>query len=269
MSMPTKIVRSFLTLAVLMAVGGCASSPASAASKPPKQPVRPEAIAVECTEAPKIDGVLDEACWRRAPRYALSAPWEKQPPFEPAFVQFAYDREALYVAMTLQDGDLIAGLDADQALHYRYGDAAELFLKPADQTGYWEFYAIPNGRRSSFYLHGVAYSRLPQLTDQPLMPGFRTAVKLDGTLNTPRDADRSWTAEFAIPWAELTKVTGRPFADVQWTVLAARYNYGWQLPDMQGSAWPKLSRFRFHLLDEYAKLKLQPATPAAGEEKRR
>ena len=35
------------------------------------------------------------------------------------------------------------------------------------------------------------------------IPGLITSVHVDGTLNDPRDKDRSWSIEIAIPWKSL------------------------------------------------------------------
>ena len=40
------------------------------------------------------------------------------------------------------------------------------------------------------------------------LPGLRTAVHLDGTLNDDTDIDRGWSLEIAIPWASLAVVAG-------------------------------------------------------------
>ena len=37
------------------------------------------------------------------------------------------------------------------------------------------------------------------------MPGLKTAVQLQGTLNNPRDKDRGWSLEIAIPWSALNR----------------------------------------------------------------
>ena len=35
--------------------------------------------------------------------------------------------------------------------------------------------------------------------------GMRSAVHVDGTLNDPRDADRGWTVEMALPWEAMSE----------------------------------------------------------------
>ena len=59
-------------------------------------------------QAPRIDGRLDDEVWRRAPSYdefTQQIPDDGEPATEKTLVQFAYDGEALYVAMTLHYSD--------------------------------------------------------------------------------------------------------------------------------------------------------------------
>jgi hypothetical protein len=39
--------------------------------------------------------------------------------------------------------------------------------------------------------------------DPTNLPGLRTAIHVDGTLNDPSDDDAGWSVEAAFPWAEL------------------------------------------------------------------
>jgi len=64
--------------------------------------------------APRIDGRLDDEVWRRAPSYSgltQGIPDDGEPATEKTLVQFAFDGDALYVAMALHysDPDLITG----------------------------------------------------------------------------------------------------------------------------------------------------------------
>jgi hypothetical protein len=40
--------------------------------------------------------------------------------------------------------------------------------------------------------------------------GMKHAVRVDGTLNDPRDTDRGWTVELAFPWKALKELARRP-----------------------------------------------------------
>jgi hypothetical protein len=78
------------------------------------------------------------------------------------------------------------------------------------------------------------------------MPGLRTAVRVDGTLNDDSDRDRGWTVELAVPWASLgllARGDGRTLpprdGDV-WRMDFSRFNTYKEAPpaeDSGGWAW--------------------------------
>ena len=41
------------------------------------------------------------------------------------------------------------------------------------------------------------------------IPGLKSAVHVDGTINDPRDTDRGWSVELAFPWAVLGELARR------------------------------------------------------------
>ena len=58
--------------------------------------------------------------------------------------------------------------------------------------------------------------------------GLKTAVHVDGTLNDPRDTDRGWSVELAVPWVVLGEYAQRrvPPADGdQWRVNFSRVEW--------------------------------------------
>jgi hypothetical protein len=60
--------------------------------------------------------------------------------------------------------------------------------------------------------------------------GLKTAVNVDGTLNDPRDTDRSWTVEIAMPWialAEFSRQACPPRNGDRWRVDFSRVE--WQV----------------------------------------
>jgi len=59
------------------------------------------------------------------------------------------------------------------------------------------------------------------------LPGLRTSVRVDGTLNDDSDIDRGWSWEIAIPWPSLALLAdGRslpPRPGDEWTMFLGRF----------------------------------------------
>jgi hypothetical protein len=70
------------------------------------------------------------------------------------------------------------------------------------------------------------------------IPGLKTAIHIDGTLNDSTDEDRGWSVEMALPWEVLAEFANRPtpprdgdqwrinFSRVEWDIeiIAGQYN---------------------------------------------
>ena len=68
------------------------------------------------------------------------------------------------------------------------------------------------------------------------IPGLKSAVFVDGTLNDPRDTDRGWSVEIAFPWRVLAEQARRPAPPRegdQWRVNFSRVQ--WPFDDDDGT----------------------------------
>ena len=254
-------LESVYCLAALTFVAGCAAP----RPEPPPAPATPEAppratiIARRAPLTVRVDGRLDDAAWMRAEAYpftlsrkALGSGRALQ---EHGEVMVAWDREYLYVAVRFQDSDLVAEGADDQIRHYRLGDVNELFLKPEDQTWYWELYVTPAGKKSHWFMPGRG--RLGLESNWDYQCGMRVAAQCDGTLNNWRDRDKGWTAEMAMPVKDLT-ARGEAFGPgARWLILLGRYNYSRYLSHKEVSQAPQMSRGNHHRIEEYATLVIE------------
>lgn len=224
----------------------------------------PQMLANHTPQPINVDGQLDESIWQTAPNYTLQLSRdradENEQLRESATVRFAYDENFFYAAFYLTDSDIVQESDKDQQHHYQTGDVAELFLKPNDETWYWELYVTPNSKRTAFFFPGSGWLGLPSCF-QPHLPGLRVGAQVQGTLNHWRDRDEAWTAEIAVPLAELAE-QGIPLSpEHPWRVFVGRYNYSRYLDEAELSMCPPLSTTNYHLNKEYAQLVLVPAKP--------
>jgi hypothetical protein len=208
-----------------------------------------------------VDGRLDEEVWKNTTAYNMQLSTNKiafgRRPEEEGIVRLAWDDEYLYIGVELMDSDIIAEGAENHMQHYNLGDVAEVFLKPDDCTWYWELYVTPAGKMSTFWFPGRGCLGLPSCFERHHFD-MKVAAQCDGTLNNWQDRDQRWTAEMAIPVSELT-ARGESFgSQARWTILVARYNYSRYLPftGPEFSMIPQLSQLNYHLLEEYARLKL-------------
>ena len=68
---------------------------------PPSAGAVPHLRATHVDKAPVVDGVLDDAAWKRAEAsdaFTQKAPRDGSPPSEPTTVRVVYDDDAIYVA---------------------------------------------------------------------------------------------------------------------------------------------------------------------------
>ena len=208
-----------------------------------------------------IDGRLDEPVWQQATAYPLSTSRDKMAAGfqiqESGSVRLAWDDKALYVAVEFEDSDIVAEGQQDQLHHYELGDVAEVFLRPVGSTWYWELYATPHGHKTEFFFPGRGRLPLPSCFGNQNQRNMRVAATNRGSINDWTDRDHSWSAEFAVPIADLTEYGNKIGPQSQWHALVARYNYSRYLDRREHSSAPTLSELDYHRLEDYAVLKFE------------
>ncbi len=254
-----------LTGLLLLAMTGCATSRPGA----PNSPQHPVMEAAHAKDPIKLDGKLDEAVWKRARPYPLQLAQSGSEldrlhsprlaagdprPLEGGTVRLAWDDRYLYVGVQFTDSDVVAEANSDQHHQYNFGDTAELFLKPENQTWLWEMYATPAGHKTTFFYPGAGQAFLPSAANYHSR--LKVAAHVNGSLNQWRDRDEGWSAEYAVPLEELKEV-GQPLTpDTPWLILISRYNYSRYLPAKELSSTPRQPYPAYKLVDYYARLKL-------------
>jgi hypothetical protein len=221
---------------------------------------------------PTIDGKLDEACWRNAPRSPRFVDLiSGRAPIHDTHAAVLWDDVNLYVGFWVEEPFVSAFLTERDDLIYTDNDV-EVFI--AGKDSYYEFEINAYGTvYEVFYIWEEAYERgnfqrFPGLqrtspgihpfngvgfTEHPRgprlgfarwdFPGLQSAVFVDGTINQHEDRDRGWTVELAFPWAGMD-------------VLAAAD--GRSLPPKNGDVW-RMDFSRFNQYKEAA-----PANDSGG-----
>ncbi|MCG2461839.1 carbohydrate-binding family 9-like protein [Flavobacteriaceae bacterium F89] len=193
----------------------------------------PNYQAYKISNAPKIDGRLDELEWQLAPRSpSFRDLISGSGTIHDTHAAVLWDDEFLYVAYWVEEPNLQASITERDGLIYQDNDV-ELFI--AGQDAYYEFeinaygtiyevffiweeayitggydtmtdFGIDEPGRRIF--NGVGYKPHPRGLRIGFwnwdLKGLRSAVFADGTINDDRDRDRGWTVELALPWSSIS-----------------------------------------------------------------
>ena len=138
-----------------------------------------------------IDGKISAKEWELAEEWNLARLGQRDPKLGDALnevgtVRMLHSDKYWYIAVDMEDSDVVAQGTADQQHHYNMGDTIEVFLKPADDTYYWEMYGTPNEWRTTFFYPSRSYLFVPGCANH--VPEFEV-TKIEKT------GDKTWRIE--------------------------------------------------------------------------
>jgi len=189
-------------------------------------------IAYKATDSIIIDGDESDISWN-------NVKWSdsfidiqgKNTPKYNTKVKILWDETYFYILAKLEEPHVWATITKHDAIIFHNNDF-EVFVDPdGDSHGYYELEI--NALNTSWdLLVSKPYRELnqPILNDWHIT-GFKSAVKINGTLNNPNDIDKGWVVEMAIPWA-VYKTSY--FQDIVprnafWRINFSRVNWDFQL----------------------------------------
>jgi hypothetical protein len=186
----------------------------------------------------EIDGRLDDAAWAAASwtDYFVDIEGDGRP--QPRFhtrAKMLWDDEYLYIAADMEEPHVWATLTKHDSVIFRDNDF-EVFIDPnGDTLEYYEFEI--NALNTSWdLLLNKPYRLGGKAWNGWEIPGLRTAVHIQGTLNDPSDRDRGWTVEIAFPWKALGEFAHKvapPNPGDEWRVNFSRVE--WQHEVIEGA----------------------------------
>ncbi len=196
-------------------------------------------VCTRTKEPIRIDGILDEEAWRLAPPTDAFVDIEGDAKPAPRFhtqVRMVWDENYFYVGAELEEPHVWGTLRKRDTVIF-YDNDFEIFIDPnGDNHEYYEMEMNALNTVWDLFLN-IPYRDGGKALDSWDIAGLRTAVHVDGTINDPRDTDRGWTAEIAMPWAALKQYAHCPappmegnrwrvnFSRVEWTTEIVKGSY--------------------------------------------
>lgn len=189
------------------------------------------------TGAPvKVDGRLDDPVWKLAPSTDLFVDIEGEKKPRPRFATRAkmlWDTQYFYVAAEMEEPDVWATLTKHDSVIFHDNDF-EVFIDPnGDTNEYYEFEINALNTGWDLFLN-KPYRHGGKADNGWEIPGLKTAVFVQGTLNIPGDRDKGWTVEMAFPWKALSEFAHKatpPRPGDEWRVNFSRVNWRHRVKD--------------------------------------
>ncbi len=177
----------------------------------------------------QVDGRIDDAAWKKAPWtdwfVDIEGPAKPKPRFRTR-AKLLWDDQYLYVAAELEEPHVWATLTEHDSVIFRDNDF-EVFLNPSgDGRNYFEFEINALNTGWDLFLP-KPYREGGKADNSWEIPGLRSAVHVNGTLNDPSDRDRGWTVEIAFPWSAFASraPVERPKPGGEWRINFSRVEW--------------------------------------------
>ena len=175
-----------------------------------------------------IDGRIDEAVWQRAPWSNYFRDIEGDRKSAPRFktrVKMLWDNRYFYIAAELEEPHVWGTMVFRDQIMFHENDF-ELFIDPdSDNHEYYEIEISPLNAIWDLLLEKPYRDGGPAVHTWQLS-GIKSGIHVNGTINDPRDIDKGWTVEFALPWDALQEYAHKPTASIRRRYLAYKFLTG-------------------------------------------
>ncbi len=184
---------------------------------------------------PSIDGNIDAQEWQKAEWTSAFVDIEgksKPKPYYDTRAKMLWDKTYLYIAAELQEPHIWATLTKRDDIIFHDNDF-EIFIDP-NNTAHQYFEIEINAMNTIFDLFlPKPYRNKGAALFSWNTPGMKHAVKINGTLNDPKDTDTSWSVEFAIPFSALSigNKIHRPKNGEIWRINFSRVQWDTEIKD--------------------------------------
>ena len=195
----------------------------------PKKPVIPKTyVAAKTTKPIVIDGDESDASWSKADWTDLFEDIENDvKPKYATKVKMLWDETNFYILAKMEEPHVWANLKQRDTIIF-YNNDFEVFVDPdSDTFNYYELEINALNTAWDLFLTKPYRESDIVVANDWNIPGLKSAVKVNGTLNNPNDTDEGWVLEMAIPWAayKTTFFDQNVPADKFWRVNFSRVNW--------------------------------------------
>jgi len=207
----------------------------------------------------EVNGDLSKPAWRGVPEISLVLVEDGAKPDQPTTVRMLWDDEYLYFAFHAVDRDIWGTYRQRNDPLYEQ-EIVEMLVDPLGLGRlYFEFSVSPH----NVVFDGVIVNRMREPYAGQVVTclrnwdctGLRTAVKVDGALDTRRPVSRSWDTEVAMPFRELAPPNCPPKPGDVWRLGLFRIDRGKDKDEY--TAWHPTGKIDFHRSQYFGKLRFE------------
>ncbi len=162
-------------------------------------------VAFKTNQLITIDGEADEKDWEKIAwsEEFIDIEGVSKPKYKTQ-MKMLWDETFFYVFVKMEEPHVWASLKERDTIIY-YNNDFEIFVDPdGDTHNYYELELNAFNTLWDLFLTKPYREGTTVLNDWTAT-GLKSAIKVNGTLNNPKDIDQNWTIELAIPWAAFRK----------------------------------------------------------------
>jgi hypothetical protein len=191
-------------------------------------------IAYHTNETMEIDGMAKEKSWNQVQWTDdfIDIEGVKKPTYRTR-MKMMWDDAHFYFYIELEEPHIWGDITQRDAIIF-YNNDFEIFIDPdGDTHNYYEFEMNVLNTVWDLFLtkpyrdHGLVLNNWDY-------KNIKTAVQIEGTLNNPKDIDKKWTVEIAIPWKSINETYDDKIIAPKgktWRVDFSRVNWDFELID--------------------------------------
>lgn len=170
-------------------------------------------VAYRAKQPIQLDGKLDDKAWKAAPWTDDFVDIEGDLRIKPRYqtrVKMLWDDKYLYLGAELEEPHVQGTYTKRDSYIFHEDNDFEVFINPdGNNHNYAELEM--NALNTVWDLRlKKPYRDGGKAEDAWDIPGLKTAVHINRTINNPRDTDKGWTIEIAIPWEVVKALNNKP-----------------------------------------------------------